>query len=213
MRRWWARGLGCLKKYWWRALDKEAWEKLWVEVRDCLNWRSFGDTVRGPGVTVGQRLIQGRGTGEWVRSSRGCCVVRVLVCPSQRRPLGWRWGQECRWRGRWWARSLWSQQTRSVSWGSVAEGAELMSSSCQCAVMMQDSEPQVLGQDQGFEMVSRSEEDTSLTSPQSTLRFRLKMLAAWHGTVKHRDIDFPPKSQGGWSLSPLDKVLLESVPQ
>ena len=35
-----------------------------MEVRECLNWRSFGDTMRGPGVTVGQRLIQGRGTGE-----------------------------------------------------------------------------------------------------------------------------------------------------
>ena len=35
-----------------------------MAVRECLNWGSIGDTVRGPGVMVGQRLIQGRGTGK-----------------------------------------------------------------------------------------------------------------------------------------------------
>lgn len=35
-----------------------------MAVRECLNWRSIGDTVRGPGVRVGQQLIQGRGTGK-----------------------------------------------------------------------------------------------------------------------------------------------------
>lgn len=53
--------------------------------------------------------------------------------------------------------------------------------------MMQDSEPQVLGQDQGFETVSWSEEDTSPTPPQSALQFWLKMLAAWQGNMKHRE--------------------------
>lgn len=117
-------------------------------------------------------------------------MVRVPVCPSRRWPLGWRWGQEYRWRGRWWARSPWPQWTGSVSQGSVAEGAELKSSSWQRDVMMQDSEPQVLGQDQGFEMVSQSEEDTSLTSPQRThfdsgSRCLLLSRATW-STERHR---------------------------
>lgn len=34
-----------------------------MAVRERLNWRSIGDTMRAPGVMVGQRLIQGRGSG------------------------------------------------------------------------------------------------------------------------------------------------------
>lgn len=88
--------------YCWRVLNQDH-EKVWVEVRECLTLRSFGDTVRVRGVSGMSGWIGVEGKDEELRDAvKQPCGQ---VCPPHTDPLCWRWGPEERWEGRSWARS------------------------------------------------------------------------------------------------------------